>query len=147
MEVKHNHPLEGQFIIYDYHAQDYERESWALALYQLRESNMMAVHHPEDYATQPSEIGREQDEQLLRLMERENIMRVYSVRHLDDFFGIPFGSVTLDEIITEEGEEIEYWCEWKPLRKDSEQHLRLRERGIEVVFYEEPQGSISPQSS
>ena len=92
-----NHPLEGKFIIYEFGAHDYAGEGWALALHQLRNGIMEEIYHPVDHVLQPSDIGKKNVEELLRLMEERGIKEVYSVFHLDDFFGIPAHWYSLHE--------------------------------------------------
>jgi len=97
---------------------------------------MQEIYHPVDHELEPSHIGDENIEQLLKLMERQNIKKVYSVFHLDDFFGIPGQWISLHEP-GQEPEEIEYWAEWRRIDKGSDEHEILAGRGIEVIFYDE----------
>ena len=135
------HPLEGKYIIYHYGTQDCVNEGWALALYRLNKGVMREVYHPVDHVLQASNIGERNIDELIQLMKKKRIKREYSVWHLDDFFGIPAQWISLHEEETEP-EEIEYWAEWKHVRRNSDEHEKLTENDIEVIFYEEPHKKI-----
>jgi hypothetical protein len=136
-----NHPLEGKYIIYNYGIQDYEDEGWALALFQLKNGYMNEVYHPGNHVLQQGAIGEQQTEELLELMKKRKIKKVYSVFSLDNFFGIPSTWISLHEP-NEKVEEIELWAEWKSIEKESYEHRILKEEGIEVIFYEEPKKQV-----
>mgnify|MGYP006287299559 CR=1 FL=1 len=127
------HQLEGKYIVYEYGIYDGEYEDWALALYRLRGEDMKEVYHPSDHARRPGAIGEEQKGQLIKLIKRKGINKVYSVNHHRDFFGIPPRCV---EIPTDEGVEMQ-WEEWVPVREGSHSHRELEGEGIEVAFREE----------
>lgn len=131
------HPLDGQHIVYYYGTQDCEDEGWALALYKLDGGRMREIYHPVNHVLQPSGIGERNVDELIELMKRKRIEKVYSVRHLNDFFGIPAEWISLHEP-GEEPEEVELWAEWKQVEEGGEEHQKLQENGIEVIFYEEP---------
>jgi hypothetical protein len=135
--VDKSHPLEGEHIIYNYGVQDSLDEGWALALYKLEDRKLREIYHPGDRVLQESDIGERQIDELLELMKKREIRKVYSVWHLDDFFGIPFNFISLHEP-NEEPEEIEYWAEWKHLEREGREHNNLKRAGIEVIFWEEP---------
>jgi len=129
------HPLEGQYIIYKYGVQDYADESWALALYQLNNGRMESIYFP-DGGDQMSGIGERNIEELVGLMVRKEIKTVYSVFHVEDFFGIPWDWRSLHEQ-DEKPEVIELWEQWEAITEESYEHARLKEKGIEVIFYNE----------
>ena len=97
---------------------------------------MQEMYHPGNHVDQQSSIGERNIEDLLNLMEKKKIKEVYSVFHLTNFFGIPGDWFSLHEK-DDEVDEIEFWAEYKHIDKDGTEHLALKERGIEVKFYEE----------
>lgn len=131
-----NHPLEGQYIIYKYGEQDSMDERWALALFQLKKGKMKEVYNPRDHVMEACVMGEENIEELLQLMEKRGIKKVYSVFHMDDFFGIPANWFSLEH--TTRGKEVEEWAEYESLYRDDEETNLLKERGIAVEFYKEP---------
>jgi len=137
-ESSDRHPLEGKYIIFNYGVQDHADEGWALALYKLINDKLEGIYFPEPANSlgDMSSIGDRNIEELIKLMLERGIKKVYSVFHLDDFFGIPFGFVSLHEP-DEEPEEVELWSEWKSLSKDGYEHNRLKSEGIDVLFWDE----------
>jgi len=130
------HVLDGEYIIYNYMTQDHADESSALALYRLSNNKMETVYHPADYEWGASDIGEHSNDKLLELMKARGITRVYSVHHVEDFFGIPAGFISLHED-DEEIDVIDLWAEWDSLNEGDENHQRLSEAGIEVLFHGE----------
>jgi hypothetical protein len=128
------HPLEGEYIIYNFGEQDHEDEAWALALYQLKNGIMTEIYHPGNHVDCPSEMGARNIEELLRLMEQEKIKKVFSVFHLEDFFGIPSKWFRTDG--KQDSGEVEEWAQYKHLSRDDDYSRLLKDRGIIVEFYD-----------
>jgi hypothetical protein len=138
--AEQKHPLEGEYVLYLYGEQDCIGEGWALALYRMKNNRLEQIYHPADHVIQPSAIGEETNEQLLKLMEKKGIKEVYTVHHLDDFFGIPANWFSLEGILgpKNESEEVECWGEYKSVSRENEEYRLLQAKGIKVNFYEEP---------
>lgn len=133
--IKENyHPLEGKYIIYKYGEQDTISEAWALALFRLREGRMENIYHPRDHVMEASDMGERNIAELLNLMKERGINNVFSVFHLEDFFGIPAHWFSLEH--TPQGDEVEEWAEYASLHTDDAETNLLRERGITIEFYD-----------
>lgn len=126
--------MEGEYIIYEYGTQDYTGEGWALALYKLEGNELQEIYHPVDNESEPSNIGEQNIEELINVMIKKNIRKVYTVFHLQEFYRIPSNWFSLQE---QDTEEIELWAEYKSIEKDGYEHQRLKENGIELLFHEE----------
>jgi len=126
------HLLDGQYIVYNYIHNQYDDKQSGLAVYKLQNRKMKEIYRPLNGL---GIIDVTLDE-IINLMHKKNIRKVYSVFHLDDFFGIPSTWVDLSE--RKEETESNYWCEYKYIEEQSDEHLRLQEKGIEVLFYTEP---------
>jgi len=126
------HPLNGQYIAYIYTHHEYGDEQSRLAVYKLQNKNMKEIYHPLNGL---GIIDVTLDE-IINIMHKKKIRKVYSVFHLDDFFGIPAHWIDLSD--KKEETESNYWCEYKRIEEDSDEYPRLKENGIEVLFYEEP---------
>lgn len=84
--MQEKHPLEGEHIIYQYSTQDYAGEGEALALYRLARGCMQELYHPVDHVMQASDIGEQNIDELIELITRRRIKKVYSVWHSNPFF-------------------------------------------------------------
>jgi hypothetical protein len=134
------HPLEGEYILYEYGEQDYAGEGWGLALFQMVDGKMIELFNPKDelsFWAEAPELERT-IETLMERMRIKGISRVYTVNHTRKWKGIPGEFFSLHEPDTEP-DQIELWAEYRAVTHwSTEGRYRelLRENNIELREYD-----------
>jgi len=89
---------------------DHSGKGSVLALFKLEGNKLLEVYSP--MIDEAYSLGERQVNRLISLLKEEKIKKVYSVFHLEDFFGVPaFWFSTYSKEYSGKDEEVRCWIE------------------------------------